>query len=256
MKHVGKGYKKVDASTILSGRAAYTEDLIPPHTLVIKVLHSPHAMAEVLDVDATAALKLPGVEAVYWHKDVPKTRLTMAGQTYPELSAYDALILDKYVRYVGDPVALVVAVDEKTAMQAMPLVKVKYNGMEPVMDIHTAIDNPTVVHPEDDINFNVPVGAEPKRNIACSYSKVVGDVEGELAKCDYVVEETYFDQATCQAAMETFRTFCNIDQFGRLVCTSSTQIPFHVRRHLARALEIPATKIRVIKPRIGGGFGS
>ncbi len=256
MKHVGKGYKKVDAATILSGRAAYTEDLIPPHTLVIKVLHSPHAMAKVLDVDATAALKLPGVEAVYWHKDVPKTRVTMAGQTYPELSAYDARILDEYVRYVGDPVALIVAVDEKTAMQAMPLVKVNYKVMKPVMDIHTAIDNPTIVHPEEDIHFNVPVGAEPKRNIACSYSKVVGDVEGELAKCDYVVEETYFDQAACQAAMETFRTFCTIDQFGRLVCTSSTQIPFHVRRHLARALEIPATKIRVIKPRIGGGFGS
>ena len=102
----------------------------------------------------------------------------------------------------------------------------------------------------------MPVGGDPKRNLACSYSRVVGDIEGELAKCDYVVEDTYFDQATLQTAMETFRTFCTLDQFGRLVCTSSTQIPFHVRRHIARALEIPATKVRVIKPRIGGGFGS
>ncbi|WP_296000488.1 xanthine dehydrogenase family protein molybdopterin-binding subunit, partial [uncultured Veillonella sp.] len=114
----------------------------------------------------------------------------------------------------------------------------------------------TVIHPEDDLHYNMPVGGDPKRNLACPYSRVVGDIEGELAKCDYVVEDTYFDQATLQTAMETFRTFCTLDQFGRLVCTSSTQIPFHVRRHIARALEIPATKVRVIKPRIGGGFGS
>ena len=138
----------------------------------------------------------------------------------------------------------------------MKVVRVTYDVMEPVLDMRTALDHPTVIHPEDDLHYNMPVGGDPKRNLACSYSRVVGDIEGELAKCDYVVEDTYFDQATLQTAMETFRTFCTLDQFGRLVCTSSTQIPFHVRRHIARALEIPATKVRVIKPRIGGGFGS
>ncbi len=256
MKHVGKSYKKVDAKTILSGRAAYTEDLIPANALVIKVLRSPHAMAKIVDINYAAALKIPGVEAVFTYKDVPQVRFTLAGQTYPEVSAYDSLILDQIVRYVGDAVAIVVAQDEKTAIQARDVIKVTYEVMEPVLDIHTAIDHPTVVHPEDDLTYNMPVGGDPKRNIACSYSRVVGDIEAELQACDYVVEDTYFDQATIQSAMETFRTFCYIDQFDRLVCTSSTQIPFHLRRHLARALDIPASKIRVIKPRIGGGFGS
>ncbi|KAF1683304.1 xanthine dehydrogenase family protein molybdopterin-binding subunit [Veillonella sp. R32] len=255
-QHVGKSYKKVDAATILSGRAAYTEDLIPPHALVIKILRSPHAMAKILDIDLKSALRLPGVEAIYTYKDVPQVRFTLAGQSFPEPSAYDTLILDQYVRYVGDGVAIVVAVDEKTALQAMQMIRVTYDVMEPVLDIHTALDHPTVVHPEEDLHYNMPVGGDPKRNLACSYSRVTGDIEGELAKCDYVVAGTYFDQATSQSAMETFRTFCNIDQFGRLVCTSSTQIPFHARRHIARALQIPAAKVRVIKPRIGGGFGS
>lgn len=255
-QHVGKSYKKVDAATILSGRAAYTEDLVPPHALVIKILRSPHAMAKILDIDLKSALRLPGVEAIYTYKDVPQVRFTLAGQSFPEPSAYDTLILDQYVRYVGDGVAIVVAADEKTALQAMQMIRVTYDVMEPVLDIHMALDHPTVVHPEEDLHYNMPVGGDPKRNLACSYSRVTGDIEGELAKCDYVVEGTYFDQATSQSAMETFRTFCNIDQFGRLVCTSSTQIPFHARRHIARALQIPAAKVRVIKPRIGGGFGS
>ncbi len=256
MKYVGKSFDKVDSKLILSGRSAYTEDFIPPNTLVIKVLRSPHPMAKIVAIDTTAALKIPGVEAVFTYKDVPKQRFTLAGQSVPEPSAYDSLILDQIVRYVGDEVALVVAVDEKTAMKAMPLIKVEYEVMEPVLDIHTAIDHPTVVHPEEDIFFNFPVGEDPKRNIACSYSRVVGDIEGELRNCDYVVEQTYFDQATEQSAMETFRSFCTFDQFGRLVCTSSTQIPFHVRRHISEALGIPSSKVRVVKPRVGGGFGS
>ena len=256
MKHLGKSYKKKDSATILSGKAAYTEDFIPANALCIKILRSPHAFAKIVDINIDAAMKVPGVEAIYTYKDVPKTRFTLAGQSYPEPSAYDMLILDQIVRYVGDEVALVVAVDERTALKAMPLIKVKYEVYEPVLDIHTAIDHPSVIHPEEDLHYNFPVGGDPKRNIACSYSHVVGDVEAELAKCDYVVEESYFDQATLQSAMESFRTFCTIDQFNRLVITSSTQVPFHIRRHAARALGISASQIRVIKPRIGGGFGS
>lgn len=256
MKHVGKGYKKIDSAMILSGRAVYTEDLVPAHALVIKVLRSPHAFARIVTIDTTAAMRVPGVVAIYTYKDVPQRRFTLAGQSYPEPSAYDKLLLEPLVRYVGDEVAFVVAESEKAAKQAMWLIKVTYDVLEPVLDIHTALDHPSVVHPEEDLHYNFPVGGDPKRNLACSYNHVVGDVEGELAKCDYVVEETYFDQAASQTAMETFRTFCTIDQFGRLVCTSSTQIPFHVRRHIAHALDIPASKVRVIKPRIGGGFGS
>ena len=218
MKHVGKGYKKIDSAMILSGRAVYTEDLVPVHALVIKVLRSPHAFARIVTIDTAAAMRVPGVVAIYTYKDVPQRRFTLAGQSYPEPSAYDKLLLEPLVRYVGDEVAFVVAESEKAAKQAMWLIKVTYEVLDPVLDIHTALDHPSVVHPEEDLHYNFPVGGDPKRNLACSYNHVVGDVEGELAKCDYVVEETYFDQAASQTAMETFRTFCTIDQFSSTRC--------------------------------------
>lgn len=256
MKHVGKSYDKVDAKGILSGKPSYTGDFVPKDALIIKVLRSPHAQARIKSIDTSKAKLIPGVEAIFTYEDVPNTRFTLAGQTYPEPSAYDALILDPVVRYVGDEVALVVAKDEATALKAMPLIKVEYEVQKPVLDLHTAIDHETVVHPEDDILNHIPVGQDYKRNICVSYHKRVGDIEAELAKCDYVVEGTYFDQATRQSAMEPFQSFGYIDHLGRIVIVSSTQIVFHVRRHIARALGIPASKIRVIKPRIGGGFGS
>ena len=256
MKHIGKSYDKVDAKGILSGKPSYTGDFVPKDALIIKVLRSPHAQAKIKSIDTSKAKLVPGVEAIFTYEDVPNTRFTLAGQTYPEPSAYDALILDPVVRYVGDEVALVVAKDEATALKAMPLIKVEYEVQKSVLDLRTAMDHETVVHPEDDILNHIPVGQDYKRNICVSYHKRVGDIEGELAKCDYVVEGTYFDQATRQSAMEPFQSFGYIDHLGRIVIVSSTQIVFHVRRHIARALGIPASKIRVIKPRIGGGFGS
>lgn len=256
MKHIGKSYDKVDAKGILSGKPSYTGDFVPKDALIIKVLRSPHAQAKIKSIDTSKAKLIPGVEAIFTYEDVPNTRFTLAGQTYPEPSAYDALILDPVVRYVGDEVALVVAKDEATALKAMPLIKVEYEVQKPVLVLCTAMDHETVVHPEDDILNHIPVGQDYKRNICVSYHKRVGDIEGELAKCDYVVEGTYFDQATRQSAMEPFQSFGYIDHLGRIVIVSSTQIVFHVRRHIARALGIPASKIRVIKPRIGGGFGS
>ena len=256
MKHIGKSYDKVDAKGILSGKPSYTGDFVPKDALIIKVLRSPHAQAKIKSIDTSKAKLIPGVEAIFTYEDVPNTRFTLAGQTYPEPSAYDALILDSVVRYVGDEVALVVAKDEATALKAMPLIKVEYEVQKPVLDLCTAMDHETVVHPEDDILNHIPVGQDYKRNICVSYHKRVGDIKGELAKCDYVVEGTYFDQATRQSAMEPFQSFGYIDHLGRIVIVSSTQIVFHVRRHIARALGIPASKIRVIKPRIGGGFGS
>ena len=256
MKHIGKSYDKVDAKGILSGKPSYTGDFVPKDALIIKVLRSPHAQAKIKSIDTSKAKLIPGVEAIFTYEDVPNTRFTLAGQTYPEPSAYDALILDPVVRYVGDEVALVVAKDEATALKAMPLIKVEYEVQKPVLDLRTAMGHETVVHPEDDILNHIPVGQDYKRNICVSYHKRVGDIEAELAKCDYVVEGTYFDQATRQSAMEPFQSFGYIDHLGRIVIVSSTQIVFHVRRHIARALGISASKIRVIKPRIGGGFGS
>ncbi len=256
MRHVGKGYEKVDAMPILTGEPVYTEDLIPPHALCIKVLRSPHAFARIRSIKTDAAKKVPGVEAIFTYEDTPQIRFTLAGQTYPEPSAYDKMLLDPVVRYVGDEVAFVVAKDERTANKALRLIRVDYEVMEPVLDYETAKDHPSIVHDEDNIHFNFPVGQDVKRNVACSYHVEKGDLEGTLANCAYVAEGTYRCQATQQSMMEPFKTFCHLDYMGRLVCVSSTQIPFHVRRHISKLLQIPSNKVRVIKPRIGGGFGA
>ena len=256
MKWVGKSVSKIDGLAIATGKPLYTEDLTVPGTLVVKLLRSPHAFARIKSIEVEAAMQLAGVECILTHKDVPQVRFTKAGQSFPEPSPYDRLILDPIVRYVGDEVAIVAATDEKTALAALDLIKVDYEVFEPVLELASAIDHASVVHPESDLHCNFPIGLDQKRNIAASHTVVIGDLEAELAQCDVVVEESYRTQAQAQAMMETFRSFSYLDQAGRLVVISSTQIPFHVRRQLARALQIPATRIRVIKPRIGGGFGA
>lgn len=255
MKIVGKGVAKIDGLAIATGKPLYTEDLAPANALVVKILRSPHASARIKAIDTAAAESVDGVACVLTHKDVPKVRFTLAGQTYPEPSPYDRLILEDIVRYVGDEVAIVAAADERTAQKALELIKVDYEVLTPVLDFEQAIGHPSVVHPEADLHCNFDIGHDRLRNIAATHKVVVGDVAAELAASDVVVEETYYTQAQAQAMMETYRAFSYLDHAGRLVVVSSTQIPFHVRRHLARALELPASRIRVIKPRIGGGFG-
>lgn len=255
MKMIGKSVPKLDALPIATGKPVYTEDLITKDALVVKILRSPHAFARITAIDTANAAKLPGVECILTYKDVPATRFTLAGQSYPEPSPYDRRILDPVVRYVGDEVAIIAAVDEKTALKAMKLIKVSYEIFEPVLDFETATGHQSIVHPEDDLYCNFPIGLDKEKNITCTHHVEFGDIEGELAKCDVVVEETYYTQAQAHAMMETYRSFSYLDHMGRLVVISSTQIPFHVRRQLARALQIPASRVRVIKPRIGGGFG-
>lgn len=255
MKFVGKGLPKIDGVTIATGKPVYTDDLATPNALVVKLLRSPYAFARIRTIDISAAAALEGVECVLTHQDVPKVRFTSAGQSYPEPSPYDRLILDEIVRYVGDEVAIIAAVDEKTALKAMGLIKVDYEIFEPVIDFEKAEGHASIVHPEDDLHCNFDIGMKKEKNIVSSQKVEVGDVEQELKKCAVVVEETVYTQAQAQAMMETYRAFSYLDHTGRLVVVSSTQIPFHVRRQLARSLQLPASKIRVIKPRIGGGFG-
>ncbi|MDO7787704.1 xanthine dehydrogenase family protein molybdopterin-binding subunit [Desulforamulus aquiferis] len=255
MKIVGKGIAKTDGIAITTGKPVYTDDLTMPNTLVVKLLRSPYAFARIINIDLSKALELEGVECILTHKDVPKVRFTLAGQSYPEPSPYDRLILDEIVRYVGDEVAIIAAVDEQTALQAMDLIKVDYEILEPVLDFETAEGHSSVVHPEEELHCNFDIGMRKESNIVSSQLVEIGDVEEELKKCAVVVEETYYTQAQAHAMMETYRALSYLDHNSRLVVVSSTQIPFHVRRMLARALKLPASKIRVIKPRIGGGFG-
>lgn len=256
MKYVNQPIRKKDAMALVTGKPVYTDDIAPKDCLVVKVLRSPHAHAEILEIKKEIAEKLPGIVCVLTYEDVPQKRFTMAGQTYPEPSPYDRLILDKRVRFVGDAVAIVAGETEKAVDQAMKVIKVKYDVLEPVLDFHEAKDNPILVHPEDNWQALCPVGADNKRNLCASGLEEHGDVDKVIAESDVVVENTYHTKAVQQTMMETFRTYTQMDTYGRLNIISSTQVPFHVRRILSNALDIPKSKIRVIKPRIGGGFGA
>lgn len=256
MKYVNQPIRKKDAMALVTGKPVYTDDIAPKDCLVVKVLRSPHAHAEILEIKKDIAEKLPGIVCVLTYEDVPQKRFTMAGQTYPEPSPYDRLILDKRVRFVGDAVAIVAGETEKAVDQAMKVIKVKYDVLEPVLDFHEAKDNPILVHPEDNWQALCPVGADNKRNLCASGLEEHGDVDKVIAESDVVVENTYHTKAVQQTMMETFRTYTKMDTYGRLNIISSTQVPFHVRRILSNALDIPKSKIRVIKPRIGGGFGA
>ena len=256
MKYVNQPIRKKDAMALVTGKPVYTDDIAPKDCLVVKVLRSPHAHAEILEIKKDIAEKLPGIVCVLTYEDVPQKRFTMAGQTYPEPSPYDRLILDKRVRFVGDAVAIVAGETEKAVDQALKAIKVKYDVLEPVLDFHEAKDNPILVHPEDNWQALCPVGADNKRNLCASGLEEHGDVDKVIAESDVVVENTYYTKAVQQTMMETFRTYTQMDTYGRLNIISSTQVPFHVRRILSNALDIPKSKIRVIKPRIGGGFGA
>lgn len=256
MRVVSQPVRKKDAMALVTGKPVFMDDLAPKDCLIVKVLRSPHANAKVLSIKTEVAKKVPGIEAVYTWEDVPQERFTMAGQTYPEASPQDRLILDRHVRYVGDPVAIVAGENEVCVDRALRLIKVEYEVLPAILDFHMAMDHPVLVHPEENWKTLCPVGADNRRNLCASGESHDGDVDAVLKECDVVVEGTYHTKANQQAMMETFRTACYIDAYGRLNVFSSTQIVFHVRRILSKALGIPKSKIRVMKPRIGGGFGA
>jgi len=253
---INQPVRKKDSMQLLLGKPVYVEDIAPKDALAVKLLRSPHANAIVEEINVSVAKKVPGVVDIYTWEDVPKQRFAIAGQTYPEPSPYDRLILDRHVRFAGDVVAIIAAENEKAALKAMKLIKVKYKILEPVLDFHQAKDNEILVHPEEDWLAQVPVGGDARRNLVASEISGDGDVDVVLADCDEVLEHAYHMRSFNQAMMETFRTYTELDRYGRLHVISSTQIVFHVRRILSQALGIPKSKIRVEKPRIGGGFGA
>ena len=256
MKYVNQPIRKTDAMSLVTGKPVYTDDIAPKDCLIVKVLRSPYANAWVEDIKTGNAAKVSGIVCVLTYKDVPQKRFTLAGQTAPEMSPDDRLILDRHVRFVGDAVAIVAGETEAAVDKALKRIKVEYRVETPVFDIHKAKDNPIVIHPEDDWKLKIPLGGDNRRNLCASNVEEMGNIEEVLAGCKYTVEHTYHTKANQQTMMETFRSACYLDHFGRLNVISSTQVPFHVRRILGNALDIPASKVRVIKPRIGGGFGA
>ena len=252
---VNKNIPKIDGLGLVKGSPAYTDDLAPRDPLIVKLLRSPYAFARIKAIDVGPALVLEGVACALSWKDVPRIPFTRAGQGYPEPSPQDKFIFDEFVRYVGDEVALVAAETEEIALSALGAIKVEYEVLEPLLDFEASMDNRIVIHPEAGIHELFPTGFAPQRNIAASYKMEIGDLEAALAASDIVVHATLRTHAQSHVAMEPHAAFSYVDTLGRLNVVTSTQTPFHTRRILGRALDIPLSRIRVVKPRIGGGFG-
>jgi putative selenate reductase molybdopterin-binding subunit len=256
-KVVGHSEVKVDALLLAAGKPVFCDDVALPGMLFAKLLWSPHAHARITRIDATKARALPGVVCVLTHEDVPRVLHTTAGQGAPEPSPYDTPILDNKVRYVGDRVAAVAAETREIAEAALKLIEVEYEQLEPVFDLRKAdAEGAPVIHDEPDCKAVIPVPYHPERNIAAQVDMRVGDLEAGYARSDLVIEREVESHYGQHCPLEPHITICYPDEQDRLVIRTSTQVPFHVRRIVAQALEIPVRRIRVIKPRIGGGFGA
>jgi len=255
MQCIGKDHPSIGGKGLVLGKPAYTDDLAEPNALIIKVLRSPHAFANITDIDLNGADKIPGVECIITHKDFKRIAITRAGQGYPEPSPHDKFVLDNVVRHVGDEVLAVAAINEQLCEEALTMIKVSYEVLEPILDFEKAIGHNSIIHSEPEAHEMFPIGFEPDKNIAAAYSMNVKDVDVTFKTCDTIIEHTFFTQAQAHAMMEPHTANARIDYQGRLVINSSTQTPFHVRRIISMALDYPMSKIRVIKPRVGGGFG-
>lgn len=255
MNCVNHRVASVDGKGLMLGKPAYTEDFAEKDALVLKVLRSPHPFARIESIETDAARAVEGVACIMTYKDFKRIPITRAGQGYPEPSPHDKFVLDSVVRHVGDEVAVVAAVDERTALEALNKIEVVYEVLEPVLDFETAYGNDSVIHPESEIHEMFPIGFEPEKNVAATYHMEVGEAAKVLEGCEVTLSETFYTQAQAHVMMEPHMSNARIDYQGRLVIYSATQTPVHVRRIISQALEIPMSKIRVIKPRVGGGFG-
>ena len=257
VKVVAHSELKVDALALACGRPLFVDDVRFEGTLMAKILASPHAHARIKSIDASKARALPGVVCVLTHEDVPRVMKTTAGQGYPEPSPYDTPMLDNKVRFVGDRVAAVAAETREIAEEAVKLIEVDYEVLDAVLDIRQAdAFGAPVIHDEPDAEVIIPVPYFPQKNIAAQVDMRIGDLDAGFEASEVVVDcetETHYGQHT---PIEPHVTICYMNEYDRLVIRTSTQVPFHVRRIVAQALQIPVRKIRVIKPRIGGGFGA
>jgi putative selenate reductase molybdopterin-binding subunit len=277
LRHVGKDREKVDAARLALGERAFVEDRVDADACHLKMLGSPHAHAWIRSIDTRAAEAMPGVVAVLTHLNCPDQVYTTAGQGFPEPSPYDQRMFSKKLRFVGDRVAAVLAETPQAAQAALEAIQVEYEVLSPVLSIAEArAPGAPVIHsgavsyvaggpPEgssvegdgrdDPIVYQFPLGSDPHRNLAASAADGIGDIEAGFAQADLVIERTYATHRVQCTPMEPHVVYARIDS-GRLVLRASTQVPWHVRRIVARAIGISENKLRVIKERVGGGFGA
>ncbi len=254
MKTVGHAEPKVDAVKLVQGKPAFTADFDKRDMLVAKVLRSPHAHARIKHIDTSEAKALPGVAAVLTYQDVPRVIYSTAGQSHPIPGPLDTFSLDRKVRFVGDRVALVAAETAEIAEAALQLIKVDYEVLPILLNPQKAMEESApILHDEPEyVNF---ADSDPTKNLAAEIKVDIGDVEKGFAEADHIFEETYEVPKVQQAHIEPHVVITYWDSDDRLVIRTSTQVPFHVRRQIAPVLGLPIKRIRVIKPRIGGGFG-
>lgn len=256
---VNQSLEKVDGLTLACGQPAYVDDLALQHRDIIhvKLLYSSVAHAVIQDIDTSGAEKVPGVIQCLTYKNTPRVLHTTAGQGYPEPSPYDTCMFDRKVRYVGDRVAAVAAETEEAAEKALAQIKVQYDTLTPVFDPEEALqEGAPIIHDEKDAFMPIPAHYEPEKNLSAMVDVHAGDLEKGFEESDFILEKTYQTHYAQHCPIETHKVLTYIDSNNRLIIITSTQVPFHVRRIVSKALQIPAGKIRVIKPRIGGGFGT
>jgi len=249
---VGRSERKVDGIALVTGKPKFVTDIDLSNMLYVKILHSPYAHARITEINTSRAESLPGVMCVLSSKNTPSTRYTTAGQGYPEPSPYDTRMFDTKVRFVGDRVAAVAAETEEIALQALKEIEVHYEELPPVLSVDAATALETaIIHDEKDASGIF----DPARNISAKIDINVGDVTQGFAESDFIVETTCETQYAQHTPIEPHVVLSYLDEDGRLVLRTSTQVPFHVRRIVSYVLGIPLHRIRVIKPRIGGSFG-
>ncbi len=250
---VGKPEIKVDAVKLVQGKPAFTADMEKRGLLYAKVLHSPYAHARIKSIDASRARALEGVAAVLTWQDIPRVVYSTAGQSDPIPGPLDTFSLDNKVRFVGDRVAFVAAETPEIAEKAIRLIEVEYEVLTPLLDSRQALGSPIRIHDEPEyVNF---ADSNPEKNLAAEIRIDIGNVEKGFAEADQIFEAEYTVPKVQQAHIEPHVAVTYWDEDDRLVIRTSTQVPFHVRRILAPVLGLPVKRIRVIKPRIGGGFG-
>ena len=259
---VGQKERRVDARPLVTGAPVYAAEFEQPHMLHARILHSPHAHAIIRRIDKSKALALPGVYAVLTNEDVPRVAHSTAGQPYPEPSPYDSYLLDNRVRYVGDWVAFVAAETAAIAEEALGLIEVEYEVLPAVFDpLEAVLEGAPQLHEPDTTH---PKGGEEgggqiydaAHNISAHEIIAHGDFETAMREADIVVEGEYRVPYISHAVLEPHVCVAYVDGYERLIVVSSTQVPYHTRRQLAAVLELPISRVRVVKPRVGGGFGS
>jgi putative selenate reductase molybdopterin-binding subunit len=255
-KQVNTSVTKLDALQLALGKDSYVADFVPNDALIIKMLWSPHAHARIKKLDVSKAEAMPGVKAVLWYGNVPRIAHCTAGQGFPEPSPYDTFMFDKKVRFVGDRVAAVAAETEEQALAALEVIKVEYELLKPVFTLDEAMaPGAPVIHDEAEAHVPIPIPYEPKKNLVAHVACEAGNFEAGLKQADFKFDHTYETPYAQHCPIEPYTSMAQIAPSGRIHITTSTQVPFHCRRIVAKTLDVPVQKIRVIKPRIGGGFG-